>query len=423
MEYKINKPKGHFKPEEVESIFSSLMGKLVRSESVDVPGIILPLVEFLELSEIDYVPDDETKEIIKKTVERRIRDVLLNSQELNLYAPVEGLEKMCQLGIVAKKLGIDYDLNPEVKPYHSGGQLITPEIRRDLEIILNFELHHFKYENENPRDLRTFGTFLPLDLIYFAELNGIVGCLEGRTVDSCYEAHNVREVRVATKQEALEYAKSQREKNSKKAGDEAKLEAIGLDIFEKQIHGEFREGVTIRAKWEVSDGVYLCHPDVSGGDIPRKPLSTRDVREYLGNKLEKVLAAYCELGSFNAATEIIYRRNKVKDFLGGDINIPPKLAEHDATTFRETDPKKIISWIDEMVGMFGPSDTESELSLPLSLTKQEYRLYRTIRQAIIYVRRGALTYDTPEKKNLMADTLAPYLTLQNPLLGLPTSAD
>jgi hypothetical protein len=400
--------------------FDSLMRKLVDSMSASHPGpMISPLSDFVQVTGLDYTPSDRVRDKIREQVEKRIVRTLMQQkcEDIGRHEPFELVGELCQWGIIANQLGISYDLEPrKLDGYFEDPLMDMDGLSTNIADVLNFELHHFDYKGE----LKYLGPFLPLDIIYFAELNGITGSLEGRLISDLDDRCRIPEIRQATPDEARQRLEYFRER--KKDGHED----VDFDI-EKLEH--LLDGDPDKAKgwtfyWNDSDGVELVFPRLTPERaeslIPRQPHTTETVRRYLGPELEAALAKHCEKGRYkhgrhDEVTEVLYRRNRVKDFLGGDIKVPKELAEHDDAEFSTTDPKAIKMWVENMVAVFGPKDIGCELVLP-NLSKEEYRVYRTIKKAMQYVRQGHLTYDTEEKRQMLTTSFSPLSELPRMLL-------
>jgi len=406
MKHEISHGKGHIRPEEFKATFEGLMEKLVDSRAIVHPSAFSALAEFIHLSATEYTPKDHVQERIKEIIEKRITYVISrqDNDECGKFKPFSGIDGLCQWGIIAKYLGINYDLTPESLEKHP---LITDKTNRDLRLILNFEFHHFDYEGE----LESRGDFMPLDLIYFCELNRISEFLEGRVLGDLEQMCIMPEIRKATPEESTQRLQQMKQEleQRKREGYETRQDQELIELLENELNGKKNEGVTYIGHWENSEGVILCYPDITSSVIPRQPHSTQEVKDYLGKKLEGVLKTYCDEECFDLATQILYRRNRVKGFIGQDIKIPKQLVEQDDTTFSTLDPQEIRMWLDNMVTVFGPHDIGSELFLPTNLKPQEYRLYRTINEAMEYIRKGVLTYDTEEKRQLLVNSQPPTL--------------
>jgi len=401
--------------------------------------LIEPLVDFIVFAGIEYTPCDADKKRIRSAVEESITHAIIRQldPEAGRDEPIETIEGMCQMGIIASHLGIHYDLEPQDLGMYYDLIMEHPSLNRDIRYILNFELHHFNYKDGLGGDLDFLETFLPLDIIYFAQLNGFAGYLESHIIGELDEHVKAREFRYASEDEARAHLA----KMKKEAGypgdcnltpiygaleaDDPRLEYWG-ELGEKKIlRLEYELGMapethlsagTISAlkkllgekdfSWVDSNGITLIYPPgeekFSRG---RESHSMSQIRKYLGADLETALAKRCEENrpiSYGKMTEILYRRNRVKAFLGGDIKIPRELARHDDAELSAIDPKKITDWIERMVANWGAYDIGSELNLPLTLTKTEYRMFRAIKLAMEYVKEGELSYDTPEKRQLLA---------------------
>jgi hypothetical protein len=408
---------GHIKPEEFNAVLDSLLYKLVNSRAISYPSLFSPLTDFIKITGSDYVPSVGVQTKIREQVEERIERITrLQSYEMaGKFEPFEDIGELCEWGIVASHLEISYDIDK----VNDDPELAA--MSGKLSDILNFELHHFNYDSE----FDEFGTFLPLDIVYFAKLNGIIDCLEGRTLSEIDERCAIPDFREATSDESRQHLDDLKEELTERVSqgyENLSENEIGIEILEKLLDGPDGKKGNDRFNWKDSDGTMLCYPDVTQNTIdsltPRQPQSTSEVKEYLSQRLETALVEYCAKGYHDDATEIAYRRNRVKDFLGSDINVPQKLAEHDDDVFSSVDPKEVRMWINNMVTVFGPHDMGSELALPTNLNKKEYRLFRSLTKAMEYIKKGDLTYDTQDKRQLLTTPLgsmrpSSYLLLLN----------
>lgn len=389
----------HITPKEFLPTLSSLVEKIFRGSKGYSEHFLKNIADFINLTRVPYVPKREISDRIKQRVEETIQRVIYvqENHECGRCEPWGYLQRLCTWGIIAKHLGVQYEFDPALLP------------------IIDFELHHFDYEGEFNR----FGTFLPLDIIYFAKINGQAEFLEGRQVNPLDERCKVRQVRKATKEEIEKELSKRQEKLSEYSGEEGDeipdQERLVIELLQKYLNNKTPDEKELNLLefygpicWNTDDHdvLYLDNPNVK---LPRRAQTPAQVKEFLGKRLEEALLQYHQQGKQEKATEILYRRNRVKDFLGGDIKIPHELAGHDDDYFVGLDPREVSMWIDNMVTVWGPQDMHSELALPNNLTPKEYRLYRNIVKAIEILRRGMLTYDTPEKRALLINTDLPAL--------------
>ena len=380
-------------PKEFLPTLSSLIEKIFRGSKGYSKDFLKNIADFVNLTRVPYVPGREFSNRIKQRLEETTQRVTYNAEspESGRCEPWGSLQGLCTWGIIAKHLGIQYDFDPALLP------------------IIDFELHHFDYE----REFRNFGNFSPLDLIYFAKINDQAEFLEGRQINPLDERCRNVEIRKATPDEI-------RKKISDTTIEMNQMLDEEMPAYQREINflnGVLSEGdkyvdskdIMDSISWEVNPKLVVYTHVFPKEKVPRKPHTPAQVKEFLGKRLEDALLQYHQQGEQEKATEILHRRNRVKDFLGGDIKIPPELAGHDDAYFVGLDPREISMWIDNMVTVWGPQDMRSELALPSSLTAKEYRLYRNIVKAIEILRRGTLSYDTPEKRLLLINTDLPAL--------------
>ena len=398
---------GHFTEEEMPKILASLFEKLIYSQAGDHPTIINPLADFVYLSKIPVQLDENTIRIIKDDVESAIYRSLHAQEERNegRFEPHHSVDQVCYWGIVATHLEIPYSLDSETLKRHP---LKNSESTSNIADILNFELYHYNYEEflESPFD------FLPLDIIYFAQINGLLNSLERQLISPLSQKCAIPEVRQATVDETIEYLQTEIQRIEEKIGYQQDAEDIPplkkeiTEIEQKIAQARTTGKVDLEHVWETSLGTVLCYPTTeefaqSGFNHMRKQHSLADVKNYLGPRLETKITNWSKQNDHEDATHALYRRNRVKAFLGSDINIPRSLAQEDDNKFSSTNPLELMDWVNNMVQRFSPHDMGTELVIPSTLNKKEYRMYRVIKKTMDFIYRGALTYDTQEKRSLL----------------------
>lgn len=418
---------GALSTEEFLPTLSNLVSKLVESGNVmEYPfELVAPISEYIQVSGIRYKPSSATVKELRKEIEQDSQRIVNGAAHAGngRIEPWWGLEKLIGKVLIAHQLGVEY------------------EIDHGLMDVVDFELHHFDYEGA----FEKCDTLLPLDLLYFAKLQGHNDLLESRLINPLDARCNSPLIREATRDEVQQRLQEISEEYCEEFSSPE--EGYAIEALEAHLRGkrpkfmrdlmnakpaEGNELLQIfvvglmnshtNQHWENENGEVLYIGKAASIAQRRTPKSNKEIKQYLGSDLESQLKRYCEKGEQETATLILYRRNRVKDILGGDIKIPSDLAVHDGNGFSSMKPEEILMWVDNMVTVWGTSDIYSELALPTSISKKEYRVYRVVKKAMEYIRQGVLTYDTPEKRAMLPQGVLPQLVGNVQLLLPPATA-
>jgi hypothetical protein len=368
-------------PEHIGNLVNGIMNKLLPKQlhyyHADYGHAISKIAEFIAITGFPYKPNDKLQEeFISMFNDAFTRWTVEDTEnEWNGYhEPLRFSLDMPKWGIVANQLSIPVSFDENLMP------------------IFDFEFYHWDYGNEI--ECYQGGDFLTLDLIHAAQLYGFANQLKTKMPDNPHDKRCVeRDSRKATGEDIDKYIEEEEGK---------RLSHLLLNSEKDDVNMSFL----------TPDGTILYTHKVP--DPPRKLHTYEEIQDSLSKEVVKTVESYCNVEGeddpeglykkaiyYEKATNLMCRRNRVKEFLGSDIEVPSLLVSHHKEFWDKFNQKTLEARIRKRVDSYNPRSLSYGLDIPSNFTLAEYCFFRYMDAFTTLSRRGSLLYDTPEKSSML----------------------
>ncbi|MBU1004394.1 MAG: hypothetical protein KJ561_01045 [Nanoarchaeota archaeon] len=352
----------------VEGMMAKLVPKQLHNGCHGYTSAISKMAEFIALTGFPY-NHDEIKHEFDIMIPNFTR-LVMEAREHEMagyHDPISHSLEVPRWGSIANQLSLPFQFDERLMP------------------IFDFEFYHYDYKGDS-QFTSPLDDFPTLDLIRAAQLYGFADSLKEKQRDNPYDARcHERAARKATEADIHRYCKDESEKR------------LAFAIMKSDKDG-------IDMSFQAEDGTILYLRNAP--EPPRQIHTFADIQHNLNGRLVQIVKACCDKGEdaersyrlYEQATNMLYRRNLVKGFLGSDVAIPEQLVEHHRTFWSAFDLEQVRRNAIRSVSEYTPHSLSYALSIPENMTRAEYCFFRYMGAFVSLSRRGTLLFDTDEKK-------------------------